>query len=276
MKKIKYLIPAVALMFGLASCDNMDELYKDYKVDYSIYSTPVSGQSAIPGKERVILSWKSPIDKVAKGIKITWNEGEDVIVLNELVNEYSVEGLQPGSYAFSIMTTDAYGNESLAKSVTGKAYGEDDVRSIPKPGFSISVAADYTHVLHIKDLSSALGNWGGLLEVSATSPSGEVVTIPGLTQEFNILEKKKPSSGNSAYYSRALDMSIPLQQTLPAGEWTINWKMSTHPASFQIRLAGVIYYTAICADPFTIEGTATVNVAPVEIPEPEEETPAEE
>ena len=133
--------------------------------------------------------------------------------------------------------------------------------------------------MHIKDLSSALGNWGGVLVIEAVAPNGEKTTID-LSQEFNILEKKKSSLGN-AYYSRAIEMNVPLQKTLPAGEWTLNWKMSTHPGSFQVRQSGIVYYTAICADPFIIEGTATVNVAPVEIPEPEEpeaeeQTPAEE
>ena len=282
MKKIKYLIPAVALMFGFASCDNMDELYKDYKADYSIYSTPVGSVSGIPGKARVILSWKNPNDKVAKGIKISWNEGEESITLNEMVEEYSIEGLAAGTYVFEVRTFDAWGNESLLKSATVKAYGPDDIRSVPLPTFNVSVADDYTHVLNINDISSPIGNWGGLLEIEAVGPNGETKTVD-LSQEFDILEKKKPSSGNKAYYSRALSMSVPLGETLAAGDWTIKYKISTHPTSFQIKLAGVIYYTSICVDPFERESEAVVKVAAVEIPEPEapaegeetEETPAE-
>lgn len=282
MKKIKYLIPAVALVFGLASCDNMDELYKDYKVDYSIYSTQVSSLSGIPGKERVILTWKNPDDNIAKGIKISYNEGAEVITLNEMVEEYSVTGLAAGTYVFEVRTTDSWGNESLLKSVTVKAYGPDDIRNVPMPTFAVSVADDYTHVLNISDVSSPVGNWGGLFEINATGPNGEVVTLD-LSQELDILEKKKPSSGNSAYYTRALAFEVPLQQTLSAGEWKIKYKFNTHPGSFQIKLAGVVYYTSICVDPYVIENEVTVNVAAVEIPEPEapaegeteEETPAE-
>jgi hypothetical protein len=281
MKKIKYLIPAVALMFGFASCDNMDELYKDYKADYSIYSTPVGSVSGIPGKERVILSWKNPQDKVAKGIKIYWNEGEESVTLNEMVEEYSIEGLAAGTYVFEVRTFDAWGNESLLKSATVKAYGPDDIRNVPMPAFSIAVAEDYTHVLNISDVSSPVGNWGGLFEITATSPSGETFDVD-LSQEFNILEKKKSSLGN-AYYSRALAFSVPLGQTLEAGEWKFSYKFSTHPGGFQVKQAGIIYYTSICVDPYTIENESTINVAAVEIPEPEapaegeetEETPAE-
>ena len=273
MKKIKYLIPAVALMFGLASCDNMDELYKDYKAEYSIYSTQVSSLSGIPGKERVILSWKNPQDNIAKGIKISYNEGADVINIKELVEEYSIEGLAAGTYTFEVVTTDAWGNESLLKSTSVKAYDTGDIRNVPMPTFAVSVADDYTHVLTINDVSSPVANWGGLFEVVATGPNGENVTFD-LNQEFDILEKKKSSLGN-AYYTRALSFTVPLEQTLAAGEWTIKYKFNTHPGSFQVKQAGVVYYTNICVDAFEIENEVKVNVAAVEIPEPEPETPAE-
>ena len=69
MKKIKYLIPAVALMFGLASCDNMDELYKDQKVEYSIYSSKASGIAIQPGFKRATVTWNVPTDQVATGVE---------------------------------------------------------------------------------------------------------------------------------------------------------------------------------------------------------------
>lgn len=270
MKKIKYLIPAVALMFGLASCDNMDELYKDYRTNYSIYSTKVKNLSGQSGIGRAVLSWTAPQDVVAKGIQISWNEGEESIKFDELIETYSVNDLAAGTYTFEVCTTDAHGNLSLPLSVDVKVYAAADIEStMTRPKFSVETTDKYTHSLHISDISGTMNMWGGLFEIEAVGPNGEKVPLK-LNQEFNPFEKK-----SGGYYSRAITMDIDLGQELPYGEWNISYKMNTYATSFKTKLSGVIYYTQICSDAYEFTGEAVVNVEDIVVPEPEPEAPAE-
>ena len=291
MKKIKYLIPAVALMFGLASCENMDVLYKDYKVDYSIYSTPVSNVKALPGYERAMLSWDAPKDKIAKGIKITWNNDENELVIDSLPNQCYVEDLAAGSYEFKVYTYDSWGNVSLPRIVNGTVYGENDAKNIARPSVSITINKETnTHVLKFANVSGAMSNWGGKMEFTLTGPDGVTSELnTSLNQEINPLERKKFewTSANkklsmTGYYSRAIDLTVDLG-VLPAGEYTIDYNASAFPAVFNNKAVGYITYTAICVDALEFSDSVTVNVEAIEIPEPEapaegeetEETPAE-
>ena len=285
MKKIKYLIPAVALMLGFASCENMDVLYKDYKVDYSIYSTPVSGVTTMPGYERAMLSWTNPVDKVAKSIKITWNNGEDELIIDSLASSCIIDGLAAGSYDFSVHTLDSWGNASLPTTKAAKVYGENDAKNIARPAVTISVNKETnTHVLKFANISGAMSNWGGKMEFTLTGPDGATSEVNNsLNQEIDPLGWKtykwKDAKGKeqsvSGYYSRAIDLTIDLG-VLPAGTYTVNYDANAFPAVFANKVAGYIYYSAICIDALDFSDSATVNVEAIEIPEPEEETPAEE
>ena len=268
MKKLIYMIPAVAMMFGLASCDNMDELYKDQKVEYSIYSSKASGLAIQPGYQRATLTWNVPEDHVATGIQLSWDDGASVVKIDSLATTYLVEGLTSQTYTFEVRTFDAFGNLSLPISASAKVYGEQDTKIFTTPTFVLSETGNYTHALTIKNLSGAMNMWGGKL----------VVTIAGkevdLSQEFNILEKKNGGKGN-AYYSRLIDKTIDLGVALPVGEYDVKCVYNEHCTSFQLKSSGVYYYTALCVDPleYTAEGKVTVANELV-APEPEE-TPAE-
>ena len=253
MKTLKYLIPAVAMVFGLASCDNMDELYKDQKSTYSIYSSKVSGVAVNPGFEHAILTWNNPTDFVATGIEISWNEGEDVVTIDSLASTYDVTGLHSATYTFDIKTFDAHGNRSLAQSVSAKVYGQDDLAIVTVPTFSIAKTSKDTHQLTIKNLSGAMNMWGGKLIV--TISNGTESQEIDLSQTFNILEKK-----NSGYYSRLIDKTIDLGVALEAGVYQITCKHNQHPTSFKQKQSGVYYYTAICVDPIDYEATGAVSV----------------
>ncbi|MBR5811561.1 MAG: hypothetical protein IKY80_00995 [Alistipes sp.] len=267
MKKIKYLIPAIAMVFGLASCENMDVLYKDQKIDYSIYSSKASGLAIQPGYQRATLTWNVPVDQVATGVELSWNEGADVVKFDSLATTYMVEGLTSATYTFEVRTFDAYGNLSLPISASAKVYGPDDTRIFTVPSFTMATTSKNTHSLTIKNLSGAMNMWGGKLVV--TLSNGTESQEIDLSQTFNILEKK-----NSGYYSRLVDKTVDLGVALPAGEYTISCTYNEHCTSFKQKQSGVYYYTAICVDPleYTVEGKVTA--AEIVVPEPEE-TPAE-
>lgn len=271
MKTLKYLIPAVAMVFGLASCDNMDELYKDQKVDYSIYSSKASGLAIQPGYERATLTWNVPADQVATGVQLSWNDGADVVKIDTLATSYLVEGLHSATYTFEVRTFDAYGNLSLPISASAKVYGPDDTRIFTTPSFVLSETSNYTHSLTIKNLSGAMNMWGGKLVV--TISNGTESQEIDLSQTFNILDKKDSGKGKG-YFSRAVDVTVDLGVALPAGEYAIKCVYNEHCTNFLLKKAGIYYYNAICVDPleYTVEGKVTAAEIVVEEPE---ETPAE-
>ena len=279
MKKIKFLIPAVAMVFGLASCDNMDELYKDEKVDYSIYSTKVESLGAQSGFKRALLTWTNPSDEIAKTIKISYNEGESVINVNEMVDEYIVNDLAAGTYNFEVRTLDKWGNESLPVTKSVKVYGDQDAEYLARPTVSISVnEATQTHVLKFAGVSSAMSMWGGKMEFTLTHDGVTSELNSSLNQEFNQFEWKKfswkDSSGKTlsiqGYYSRATELSIDLGK-LAGGNYTVNYTTNAYPANFKTKGNGIICYTAVCLDALDFSETATIEVEAIPEPEPEPE-----
>lgn len=286
MNKIKYLIPAVALMFGLASCGNMDELYKDYKKDYSIYPSPVSGVTAQSGYERAILKWTLPETELVKGVKLTYNNGENEIVFNERVDSCAVTGLPSGNFDFEVRSLDAWGNESLPRTTSVKVYGDQDTKILSHPTISISVDSDYTHILKLANVSGTSSMWGGKLVVTITAPDGTTETVD-LSQTFDPFATGSTTTSKgtviSGYYSRAIDLVVDLGLTLQEGTYKVDYEMSAYPTNFKNKANGIYFYNKICVDALTIEDSTEVVVAAVEVPEPEEpeteteteETPAE-
>lgn len=279
MKKIKFLIPAVAMVFGLASCDNMDELYKDEKVDYSIYSTKVEGLAAQSGFKRALLTWTNPGDEIAKTIKISYNEGESVINVNEMVDEYIVNDLAAGTYNFEVRTVDKWGNESLPVTKSVKVYGDQDAEYLARPSITITYdEAKQTHILKFAGVSSAMSMWGGKMEFTLTHDGVTSELNTSLNQEFNQFESKtfswKDSSGKtlsiSGYYSRAIELSVDLGK-LAGGTYTVNYTTNAYPANFKTKGNGIICYTAVCLDALDFSETATIEVEAVPEPEPEPE-----
>lgn len=279
MKKIKFLIPAVAMVFGLASCDNMDELYKDEKVDYSIYSTKVEGLGAQSGFKRALLTWTNPDDEIAKTIKISYNEGESVINVNEMVDEYIVNDLAAGTYNFEVRTVDKWGNESLPVTKSVKVYGDQDAEYLARPSITITYdEAKQTHILKFAGVSSAMSMWGGKMEFTLTHDGVTSELNTSLNKEFNQFESKtfswKDSSGKtlsiSGYYSRAIELTVDLGK-LAGGTYTVNYTTNAYPANFKTKGNGIICYTAVCLDALDFSETATIEVEAVPEPEPEPE-----
>ena len=279
MKKIKFIIPAVAMVFGLASCDNMDELYKDEKVDYSIYSTKVESLAAQSGFKRALLTWTNPGDEIAQTIKISYNEGESVINVNEMVDEYIVNDLAAGTYNFEVRTVDKWGNESLPVTKSVKVYGDQDAEYLARPSITITYdEAKQTHILKFAGVSSAMSMWGGKMEFTLTHDGVTSELNTSLNKEFNQFESKtfswKDSSGKtlsiSGYYSRAIELSVDLGK-LAGGTYTVNYTTNAYPANFKTKGNGIICYTAVCLDALDFSETATIEVEAVPEPEPEPE-----
>ena len=276
MKKIKYLIPAVALMFGFASCDNMDELYKDHKADYSVFSTQVKDLSATSGFKRSMLTWNNSSRDIAKTMKISYNNGENVIEIDSIVSSYVVEGLNSGTYTFEVSTFDKWGNESLPATKTVRVYGDKDAELMQRPVVSIKYdAKKKTHILKFGNVSTPLAMWGGKMEYTITGPDGVTTELnTSLNKTFNQYEWKKVTwtavvNGKNTtmqaqgYYSRAIDLSVDLGK-LPAGEYTVDYTASSYPASFANNAQGYVFYTAVAMDAIEFSDQANLVVEAVE------------
>ena len=276
MKKIKYLIPAVALMFGFASCDNMDELYKDHKSDYSIFSTQVKDLSATSGFKRSMLTWNNSSRDIAKTMKISYNNGENVIEIDSIVSSYVVDGLNGGTYTFEVSSFDKWGNESLPATKTVRVYGDKDAELMQRPVVSINYnKSKDTHILKFGNVSTPLAMWGGKMEYTITGPDGVTTELnTSLNKTFNQYEWKKVTwktkvNGKDVtmtaqgYYSRAIDLSVDLGK-LPAGEYTIDYTASSYPASFANNAQGYVFYTAVSMDAIEFSDQANLVVEAVE------------
>ena len=276
MKKIKYLIPAIALMFGLASCDNMDELYKDHKADYSVFSTQVKDLSATSGFKRSMLTWNNSSRDIAKTMKISYNNGENVIEIDSIVSSYVVEGLNSGTYTFEVSTFDKWGNESLPATKTVRVYGDKDAELMQRPVVSIKYdAKKKTHILKFGNVSTPLAMWGGKMEYTITGPDGVTTELnTSLNKTFNQYEwkkvtwqitvaGKKQNMSAQGYYSRAIDLSVDVG-LLPAGEYRVDYTANAFPASFANNARGYVFYTAVAMD--AIEFTDSANLVVEEVP----------
>ena len=276
MKKIKYLIPAIALMFGLASCDNMDELYKDHKADYSVFSTQVKDLSATSGFKRSMLTWNNSSRDIAKTMKISYNNGENVIEIDSIVSSYVVEGLNSGTYTFEVSTFDKWGNESLPATKTVRVYGDKDAELMQRPVVSIKYdAKKKTHILKFGNVSTPLAMWGGKMEYTITGPDGVTTELnTSLNKTFNQYEWKKVSwttkvngkdvtMSAQGYYSRAIDLTVNLG-LLPAGEYRVDYTSNAFPGSFANNAQGYVFYTAVAMD--AIEFTDSANLVVEEVP----------
>jgi hypothetical protein len=117
-------------LFGLASCRDMDELYKEYIVpNGKTYPQKADLLKVYPGKNRVKISWQKPTDPSVTNAHIYWNYFTDSIKV-DLASQtngtisYIIDNLAEQSYTFNVITYDAKGNQSVPSEMTGIVYGE--------------------------------------------------------------------------------------------------------------------------------------------------------
>jgi hypothetical protein len=133
MKKvlIRFILPLCLLSF-VFSCDDMNSLHQD-DLDRGeiIYPGKVDSIEAIPGNNRVKLSWLINADSRIIKTVITWNNGKDFVSvpLNRAVVEPVRVGtelsLPEGAYIFVFYTMDEDGNSSLETEKTVEIYGSN-------------------------------------------------------------------------------------------------------------------------------------------------------
>ncbi|MEO6231166.1 MAG: DUF4998 domain-containing protein [Ferruginibacter sp.] len=115
------VILLIAVIF--ISCKKWDA-YKKYTAEgEKVYPGAASGVKALPGKERVLLTWIHGIDSRVTKYKVTWANGTDSILFDaasfkpgDTVKCY-VDKLPESTYTFAIYSMDDKGNQSVSTEV---------------------------------------------------------------------------------------------------------------------------------------------------------------
>ncbi|WP_316752707.1 DUF4998 domain-containing protein [Pedobacter gandavensis] len=82
-----------------------------------------------PGRNRIKLSWKAPVNVELQKFKISWGSGDqeskELPFSKGMDNaDLILEGLKEGDYTFSVVAIDTKGNSSEKTTVSGHAYGD--------------------------------------------------------------------------------------------------------------------------------------------------------
>lgn len=121
----------------LTSCSKMEDNYKQYISSGEIVFTgKVDSLTALPGKNRVQLSWLLVSDPKITKCKVYWNNGDDSTIIPVQRTDgvdtitINVDNLAEGLYTFDVYTYDDAGHSSVKATVTGTVYGENYISSI--------------------------------------------------------------------------------------------------------------------------------------------------
>ncbi len=120
----------VTLLVGVTGCRKQDAVYQEFlQQGVKIYIGQVDSIHVVPGKNRVKVQWKAPLDPKATHVKIYWNNKRDSTQVAIPVNrgtgwgEATIDQLAEGMHTFDLVTVDAHGNTSLVSQGQGRAYG---------------------------------------------------------------------------------------------------------------------------------------------------------
>ena len=261
MKILKYIIPAVLVMFGLGACENMDELYKDYLKEGSIYSGKISDLNVHSGYERVVLSWNNPSDNVSKKIYIGYgmSEAEEEIIIDEMVDSYEITDLSDyTTYFFDVRTMDEYGNKSLASTVTTQVFTHVHLEGVGVPVFSIIRDQEVGAAqIAINNLSGPTNFFTGIVW-SCKNDAGELLAqgehiIKPVDLEASIAKY----NGTNVIYL-ADDSWIYDAEDFDLGEtYNFEYTISYFPCIFREKtMDGYYVYDKICSDSVPVDGSA--------------------
>lgn len=263
MKRVKYIIPALLMMLGLASCENMDWLHKEYLQEGSIYAGKISDLEVEAGFERAILKWKNPKDLVSKKIRIGYGLSEvegDYIIIDELIDQYELTGLSDyTSYFFEVATLDAYDNPSLVSTIETPMFNHTSLEGIDLPTFMIydNSLSDKsaTGFRIVVDRLSGRINFFTAIEWQVYEDGTQTLITKGeLVRTQNEIDQDILQYEGTSF-SVETEKWIGDYNFKAGKNYTFKYKLSFLPAIFREKTsAGVFVYDRICTDVQTIEG----------------------
>lgn len=263
MKRVKYIIPALLMMLGLASCENMDWLHKEYLQEGSIYAGKITDLEVEAGFERAILKWKNPKDLVSKKIRIGYGLSEvegDYIIIDELIDQYELTGLSDyTSYFFEVATLDAYDNPSLVSTIETPMFNHTSLEGIDLPTFMIydNSLSDKsaTGFRIVVDRLSGRINFFTAIEWQVYEDGTQTLITKGeLVRTQNEIDQDILQYEGTSF-SVETEKWIGDYNFKAGKNYTFKYKLSFLPAIFREKTsAGVFVYDRICTDVQTIEG----------------------
>lgn len=128
MKKVYYMM-LMAVIALMASCDGMDEPYKEFIKDGPIiYIGKADSLEAFSGHNRIKLTWQMQNDPRGTKACIYWKDRSESVEVDldrsQKLLECTINDLQEASYVFEVVIYDKYGHSSLPAEVMGTVYGD--------------------------------------------------------------------------------------------------------------------------------------------------------
>lgn len=117
---IKFSVIILALM--LTNCNSMEDNYNDYLNNVKTYSPRVTNLKAVSGLRVATLTWKNPNGNLAKKNAICFEDS--TIILEPLVETYTLTNMDIKGYTISVYTIDQFNNYSVPASVSIFPNGE--------------------------------------------------------------------------------------------------------------------------------------------------------
>jgi len=109
--KIFLKITTIALALLLTNCDKMEDNYTDYLNNVQTYSPRVTNLKALSGLRVATLTWKNPEGNIA--IKNCIRFEDSTIILDPMVETYTLTNLEIKGYDISVYTIDKFENYSV-------------------------------------------------------------------------------------------------------------------------------------------------------------------
>lgn len=194
------VLPALGV---LSSCEDMDDNYKDFTKEI-VFSGKITNLSSLIGYQSVILYWDNPTDQRSRGIEIECIGSDTTLFKYDLTNQTSdnsnliiyksdsvrINGLTEGTgYDFTVYSTDAYGNRSIAVSTTVLPLSSGTVESIIPPSCAASIDEEGKTALNFTNISTMSIRFAGKIVYQLFDEGGNAISEQ-LTETVDVGDSK--------------------------------------------------------------------------------------
>ncbi len=211
LKNSKNLASFAVLLVAISnySCKKMDSTYAHYLEGGEIvYVAKADSLKAVPGKNRLLLSWQSSSDPKVATAKIFWNNGE--LLKEHTVAKTSgkktedviIEDISEGAYTFEVVTYDTKGNTSITVSVSATVYGERYLATLQTRRVRQAVYRSEDRSVLVDWYNAPLGAFD--IEVSYQNNAGQTATVRTPAAEPRTILPDLKTQGEIKYRTRFL------------------------------------------------------------------------
>ena len=226
---MKKIVLALIFAAALVSCGKQDTVYKPFvKEGGYIYPAKPIDLTATSGYQRVLLSWKAPMDPSVRTTKLFWDNYTDSLTFssadyNDGAIEVWVDDLDDRSYTFDVVNYDAKGHKSLATEITTTPFGESWLLSHSERALKLAVMdGDEALVTMSRSTDEMVAT-----KFRYKTTDGTVVESAYLKPEEVEIRLPKAVKGKRIEYKSAY---------LPANGkdtvWAYSWQKSQYPILF--------------------------------------------